>query len=141
MIYPLIGSREKKRLKSEFDLTLAVHQSESSQLKPDIQPQHRFEVQLEPDCFTEVGTMTMTTEISMHLLITWGSVRRNSHYSTTTSETCMEKATTTSANLASVGFYVDLPLSVAPRKTASSLAAFINAIGRTQQSLTYCIKC
>ncbi|CAK1355206.1 unnamed protein product [Cercospora beticola] len=44
---------EKKRLKSEFDLTLAVHQSESSQLKPDIQPQHRFEVQLEPDCFSE----------------------------------------------------------------------------------------
>ncbi|KAM3419415.1 hypothetical protein BST61_g5344 [Cercospora zeina] len=44
---------EKKRLKSEFDLSLAVHQSESSQLKPDIQPQHRFEVQLEPDVFTE----------------------------------------------------------------------------------------
>ena len=53
----LIFCSEKKRLNSEFDFLQSVHESESSRLKSDIQPQHQFEVQLEPDTFTEVLPM------------------------------------------------------------------------------------
>lgn len=45
--------REKKRLKDTFDLRNAVHESERANLKPGIEPEHRFEVTLEPDKFTE----------------------------------------------------------------------------------------
>ncbi|EMF17316.1 arginine-tRNA-protein transferase 1 [Sphaerulina musiva SO2202] len=44
---------EKKRVNSEFDLLQSVHESEGNRLKPDIQPEHRFEVRLEPDDFSE----------------------------------------------------------------------------------------
>jgi len=47
------GDREKKRENNNFDLLAAVHQSEASNLKPDIEPEHRFEVTLEPDALTE----------------------------------------------------------------------------------------
>ncbi|KAI5369537.1 Putative N-end aminoacyl transferase, N-end rule aminoacyl transferase, acyl-CoA N-acyltransferase [Septoria linicola] len=44
---------EKRRLNSEFDLLQSIHESEISQLKPDIQPSRRLEVTLEPDQFSE----------------------------------------------------------------------------------------
>ena len=45
--------REKKRQQTMFDLVQTVHESELANTKPDIQPDHRFEVTLEPDDFTE----------------------------------------------------------------------------------------
>ena len=51
--WTLIYSREKKREKNTFDLLKTVHESEFANLKPDITPDHRFEVTLEPDTFTE----------------------------------------------------------------------------------------
>lgn len=45
-------SREKKRQKNTFDLS-TVHDSEFQNTKPDITPDHRFVVTLEPDTFTE----------------------------------------------------------------------------------------
>lgn len=45
--------REKKRLNIEFDLLATVHESEVGRLRPGLSPEHRFEVTLEPDKFTE----------------------------------------------------------------------------------------
>lgn len=45
--------REKKRLKDTFDLEQVVHESGRPNLRPSIEPDHRFEVTLEPDKFTE----------------------------------------------------------------------------------------
>ena len=49
--------REKKRQNNTFDLVATVHEAEQANLKPeipkDIPPDHRFEVTLEPDTFTE----------------------------------------------------------------------------------------
>ncbi|KAK3680394.1 Arginyl-tRNA--protein transferase 1 [Vermiconidia calcicola] len=47
------SKEEKKRQSNTFDLVTTVHESEQTYLKPDIQPEHRFEVTLEPDEFTE----------------------------------------------------------------------------------------
>lgn len=47
------GFREKKRHNSTFDLVSTVHESELSNVKPDVDPDHCFEVVLEPDNFTE----------------------------------------------------------------------------------------
>ncbi|CAK4031693.1 related to arginine-tRNA- transferase [Lecanosticta acicola] len=44
---------EKKHQNNTFDLTATVHEAELPNLKPGIDPQHRFEVNLEPDKFTE----------------------------------------------------------------------------------------
>ncbi|KAF4551999.1 Arginyl-tRNA--protein transferase-like protein [Elsinoe fawcettii] len=44
--------REKKRQKEGFDLIHTVHEAELSHLKP-VEPEHKFEVTLEPDKFTE----------------------------------------------------------------------------------------
>ncbi|EME49655.1 hypothetical protein DOTSEDRAFT_143846 [Dothistroma septosporum NZE10] len=44
---------EKKRSKDSFDLEHTLHESERINLKPGIEPDHRFEVTLEPDKFTE----------------------------------------------------------------------------------------
>ena len=45
--------REKARQRTEFHLVPTVHESETSYLKPDLKPAHKFEVTLEPDDFTE----------------------------------------------------------------------------------------
>lgn len=45
--------REKKREKTGFDYVSAVHESELGNLKPGVEPAHRFEVKLERDSFTE----------------------------------------------------------------------------------------
>ncbi|KAK5131489.1 hypothetical protein LTR08_000883 [Meristemomyces frigidus] len=42
----------KKRENNTFDLLSTVHESETPALKPDIAPEHRFEVTLEPDTYT-----------------------------------------------------------------------------------------
>ncbi|KAK5119360.1 hypothetical protein LTR85_007716 [Meristemomyces frigidus] len=44
---------DKKRENSTFDLCSAVHESETALLKPDIKPEHKFEVTLEPDTLSE----------------------------------------------------------------------------------------
>ncbi|KAK4506957.1 hypothetical protein PRZ48_000690 [Zasmidium cellare] len=44
---------EKKRLNNSFDLLSTVHESEESNLKPDITPEHTLSVTIEPDRFTE----------------------------------------------------------------------------------------
>lgn len=44
--------REKKRQNNTFDLVATVHEAEQGQSNP-IEPEHRFEVTLEPDEFTE----------------------------------------------------------------------------------------
>ncbi|KAK4540644.1 hypothetical protein LTR36_008975 [Oleoguttula mirabilis] len=44
---------EKKRENNTFDLASAVHEGEVAQLRPDIEPEHKFEVTLEPDTLTE----------------------------------------------------------------------------------------
>ncbi|KAK4552778.1 Arginyl-tRNA--protein transferase 1 [Recurvomyces mirabilis] len=44
---------EKKAQESHFDLPTTVHAPELSNLKPDIHPEHEFQVTLEPDTFTE----------------------------------------------------------------------------------------
>lgn len=44
---------EKKRDSHTFDLLAAIHASEISNLKPDVEPEHRFEVTLEADTLTE----------------------------------------------------------------------------------------
>ena len=44
---------EKKREKTEFNFVNVVHESETSNLKPGIEPAHRFEVTLDADNFTE----------------------------------------------------------------------------------------
>lgn len=49
----LTSHREKKRLNTEFDLLATVHESEIAKLHPGLTPDHRFEVTLEPDKFTE----------------------------------------------------------------------------------------
>lgn len=47
-------TREKKRQNNTFDLLPTVHESETTTLPEiDIPPDHRFEVTLEPDAFTE----------------------------------------------------------------------------------------
>ncbi|KAK3623374.1 Arginyl-tRNA--protein transferase 1 [Elasticomyces elasticus] len=43
---------EKKQENSSFDLMANVHQSEAQNLKPDLKPEHVFEVTLEPDTYT-----------------------------------------------------------------------------------------
>ncbi|PSK36119.1 hypothetical protein B9Z65_5934 [Elsinoe australis] len=43
---------EKKQQKQGFDLIHAIHEAEVSNLKP-VEPDHRFEVTLEPDTFSE----------------------------------------------------------------------------------------
>ncbi|KAK4902659.1 Arginyl-tRNA--protein transferase 1 [Elasticomyces elasticus] len=43
---------EKKQENSSFDLMTNVHQSEAQNLKPDLKPEHVFEVTLEPDTYT-----------------------------------------------------------------------------------------
>ena len=45
--------REKKKQNNTFDLKATVHESEYANKKPDLEPEHRFEVTLEPDTFTE----------------------------------------------------------------------------------------
>lgn len=45
--------REKKRENNDFDLVATVHASERASLKPEIEPEHIFEVTLESDKFTE----------------------------------------------------------------------------------------
>lgn len=47
------GGSEKKHDNNTFDLLAAVHMPEAPNLKPDLEPEHRFEVTLEPDTFTE----------------------------------------------------------------------------------------
>lgn len=49
----LKAGSEKKRANNEFDLVKSVHESEHSRLKPDIESEHRLEVTLETDVFTE----------------------------------------------------------------------------------------
>ena len=49
----LTVSREKKRQNNSFDLLTTLHESEQANLKPDLEPDHQFEVNLEPDVFTE----------------------------------------------------------------------------------------
>lgn len=46
-------NREKKHERNGFNFVSAVHESESANLKPGIDPAHRFEVTLERDTFTE----------------------------------------------------------------------------------------
>lgn len=46
-------NREKKRLNNSFDLLSVVHESEESNLKPGVTPEHTLSVTLEPDRFTE----------------------------------------------------------------------------------------
>lgn len=46
-------NREKKRLNNEFDLVSTIHESEVDKLRPGLSPEHRFDVTLEPDQFTE----------------------------------------------------------------------------------------
>jgi arginine-tRNA-protein transferase len=46
-------SREKKRQNNTFDLNATIHESEYVNKKSDLEPEHRFEVTLEPDTFTE----------------------------------------------------------------------------------------
>lgn len=46
-------SREKKRQNTTFDLSSTLHSSEVPNVKPGIDPDHRFEVTLEQDRFTE----------------------------------------------------------------------------------------
>ncbi|KAG8626640.1 hypothetical protein KVT40_005585 [Elsinoe batatas] len=50
-LYPKT-KEEKKRQKEGFDLIPAVHEAESSNLKP-VDPDHKFEVTLEPDTYTD----------------------------------------------------------------------------------------
>lgn len=45
--------REKKRLNTEFDLLATLHESEVPKVHPGLTSDHRFEVTLEPDKFTE----------------------------------------------------------------------------------------
>lgn len=49
----LWGSREKKKLNTEFDLFRSVHGPEYSCLRTPPEPQHRFEVTIESSVFTE----------------------------------------------------------------------------------------
>lgn len=44
---------EKKKSNNTFDLSAAVHEAEIPNLKPGIDPDHRFEVSLDSDSFTE----------------------------------------------------------------------------------------
>ena len=46
-------NREKKKQKNAFNLMETVHESEYTNQKPDLEPEHRFEVTIEPDDFTE----------------------------------------------------------------------------------------
>jgi arginine-tRNA-protein transferase len=46
-------NREKKKQKNAFDLNATIHESEYTNKKPDLEPEHRFEVTLEADTFTE----------------------------------------------------------------------------------------
>ncbi|KAK5684395.1 Arginyl-tRNA--protein transferase 1 [Elasticomyces elasticus] len=43
---------EKRQENSTFDLITNVHESEAQNLKPDLKPEHVFEVTLEPDIYT-----------------------------------------------------------------------------------------
>jgi arginine-tRNA-protein transferase len=49
----LIINREKARQRKEFDLLSTIHESEYEHLKKPPEPEHRFEVTLEPDDFTQ----------------------------------------------------------------------------------------
>ncbi len=53
MLLILIINREKARQRKEFNLLSTVHESEYAQVKKPPEPEHRFEVTLEPDEFTQ----------------------------------------------------------------------------------------
>ena len=46
-------TREKRRQRTTFDLETSVHSCEYSRLDRPPEPDHRFEVSLEPDNFSE----------------------------------------------------------------------------------------
>ncbi|KZF20022.1 arginine-tRNA-protein transferase 1 [Xylona heveae TC161] len=48
-----VSKEEKSRRKNEFDLVHSLHECESANVKRPPQPEHTFEVTLEPDTFTE----------------------------------------------------------------------------------------
>ena len=47
------NAREKRRQRTTFDLETSVHGCEYPQLDRPPEPDHRFEVSLEPDDFSE----------------------------------------------------------------------------------------